>query len=133
MPTEKEYREENLRTSFELSLPRQVDRSLRAQVHSIIGNEYFSVASRECYDMFVTGHFYGCITLCQSVAEGLARFIAERSGMRPPGEFEENVATLRKRNLISEDVCKALLAIHGKDRNDFHHLNKEIERDYKKL
>jgi len=83
--------------------------------------------------MFVAGHYYGCICLVQSVAEGLARFIAEKNGMRPPRGFETNVEKLRKRHLISQDVADALLSIHGKDRNDFHHLNKKIEQDHRKL
>jgi hypothetical protein len=38
---------------------------------------WFEVASTECRDLFRDGHFYGCICLSQSVAEGLGKFILE--------------------------------------------------------
>jgi hypothetical protein len=125
--------EDSLRQTFLQTLPEQVDRHRRAQMHNLIADEFFSAAATECRDMFVAGHFYGCITLCQSVAEGLAKFIAEKSRMHPPGEFEDNVDSLRRRHLISDEVATALLAIHGLDRNNFHHLNKGVEQHYRKL
>lgn len=122
-----------LRGIFELTLDEQASRHQRAMVCPVIPDGFFAEASTQCKEMFVAGYFYGCISLSQSVAEGIARFIAEQSSMKPPDDFKKNVLTLRRRNLISHGVAQSLLAIHGKDRNAFHHLTTHVEQDPVKL
>lgn len=121
-----------LRQDFERTLDAQVDRQLRVEVHPIIGDEFFSVASTECKKMFVAGHYYGCITLCQSLAEGLARFVIKRNGNQGSG-FEKNLRRIRNNEWLSAASLAALQQVHGEDRDDFHHLNPELEQDRRQL
>ena len=124
-----------LRESFRATVACQVQRHMKAKVHNIIPLDFFSAASAECKDMYVAGSFYGCITLCQSVAEGLSKFLAEKNTVRlkESGGFKPRVGRLKKADVISEVAANALDTIHGEDRNRFHHLNKEVEQDCRKL
>lgn len=128
--------ESDLRSQFQAELPSRVERYGKSRVHGIIPNGYFAAASSECRDLYVGGQFYGCITLAQSVAEGLAKFIAEKNGMPQVEEHAAQVNIIRKRGNpppISELTSRAFKAIRGEDRNDFHHLDSDIEQDYIKL
>lgn len=112
---------------------RQTERHLRAKVHDIIPHEFFSAASAECKEMYVTGCFYGCITLCQSVAEGLSKFLAEKNGVRVKNGFTARVGRLKQEGVISEVAADAFDTVHSEDRDAFHHLNNDVEQDHKKL
>jgi len=83
--------------------------------------------------MFVAGSFYGCITLVQSVAEGLGKFLAEKNTIKVYNNHDKLIAELSNRGVISATAREAFKAIRGKDRNDFHHLNKRIPQDRDKL
>jgi len=125
-----------LRERFELHLEDQVDRQARSRVHPFIPAQFFSVASSECRSLFVEGHFYGCITLAQSVAEGIARFLAQKNELGEHDNYRSQINILqrdRSNPVISPVAFAAFRAIHGKDRNDFHHLNPQIEQDRKRL
>lgn len=126
----REEAERWLRAHFEAGLERKVDRYLASRVHTPIPHLFLSAASSECRDHFVDGDFYGCITLAQSVAEGLSKFLAEKKGIPIKKDFEVRVQRLRQAGVITPAAEQAFLAIHGADRNDFHHLNKNIEQDY---
>ncbi len=135
VPTPEEI-ERELRNWFEAELPGRIERRLGSQVHSPIPLDFFSAASSECRELFVNGNFYGCITLSQSVAEGLAKFIAARSKLSVVEDFGQQINILQGKNverMISKDAYAAFRRIHGTDRNDFHHLNKEIEQDWREL
>ena len=112
---------------------RQTERHLRAKVHDIIPHEFFSATSAECKEMYVTGCFYGCITLCQSVAEGLAKFLAEKSNVRVKNGFTARVGRLKQEGVISDMAADAFDTVHSDDRDAFHHLNNNIEQDHEKL
>ena len=112
---------------------RQTERHLRAKVHNTIPHEFFSAASAECKEMYVTGCFYGCITLCQSVAEGLSKFLAEKNTLPVKTGFPERVGRLKNAGVISDAAAGAFDTVHGEDRNDFHHLNNNVEQDHEKL
>lgn len=124
-----------LRSEFEASLPGRVDRYARSRVHPIIPNDFFAAASSECRNLFVAGDFYGCITLAQSVGEGLARFLAEKNGLPVAKEYAAQVNILQKDRsspVISPAAFQAFRSLHGHpsgDRNDFHHLNADVEQD----
>ena len=125
-----------LRGQFQAELAGRIERYSKSRVHGVIPQGYFAPASSECRDLYVSGHFYGCITLCQTVAEGLAKFIAEKNGLPQVEEHIAQVNIIRKRRNpppISELASRAFRAIRGEDRNDFHHLDPEIEQDYIKL
>lgn len=52
--------------------------------------------------------------------------------MKPVADFEKNVLTLQRRQLISAKLQEQLLKIWEK-RNDYHHLNPNIEQDRQQL
>jgi hypothetical protein len=102
--------------------------------HPIIADHYFSSVSSECQDLFKNGFYYACIALSQSVAEAIARFICERSGWNPKDDFHENIRYIMRRK-IEPRVSRDLLVVWGRgsQRNDFHHLNKKVPNERKKL
>ena len=84
--------------------------------------------------MFRDAHYYGCISLTQSVAEALVRFICEKNCCTVAKDFTTNVNRLcgRDREFISTDVKGHLLQIWDQ-RNNFHHLNPSVEQDLETL
>ncbi|HUY36469.1 MAG TPA: hypothetical protein VMV69_27275 [Pirellulales bacterium] len=113
--------EHSLRQDFELTLANRIDRSRRTRVHPAIPSGYFSVASTECRDVFVDGHFYGCITLVQSVAEGLAKFLATNNGITPNKNHLALVNALQKHRsnpVISPQAYAAFRTIRGGKKED---------------
>ena len=125
--------EQFLRERFDATLDRQVRRYVRAKVHKIIPVDFYSAALGECQEMYVAGSFFGCITLCQSVAEGLSRFLAEKNTVPIRNGFICRITRLKNARVISESTAKAFKSVFGEDRNDFHHLNKNVEQDYETL
>jgi|SRR5579863_1385411 len=133
----------------------RVARVQRTRLHRIIPHVWFDAASTECRDMFRDGHFYGCICLSQSVAEGLAKFVLEvhrfkvGKQKRPielcekPGTGRQLIDWLRSlksglyngqpMSVLSEKCLKAFACVEGGDRDDFHHLNKRVITDFTKL
>ncbi len=100
----------------------------------IIPNHYFSYVSSECQLLFESGYYYGCIALCQTVAEALARFMYEKwTGNQPSSKFEVNIRKIKTES-VQPDVSELLANIHGgQQRHDFHHLNKTVPIEYKEL
>jgi hypothetical protein len=138
--TERELVERDLRASFGATIERRVDRQLHSNVHPIICSDFFSEASSECREMYVAGHYYGCISLVQSVAEGLAKFIAGKNNLASKysrdksGVYqEERVGKLVEAGFISANLEKAFMAIVGTDRDQIHHMNRNVETDNEKL
>jgi hypothetical protein len=133
----------------------RVERAQRTRLHRIIPHLWFDSASTECRDMFRDGHFYGCICLSQSVAEGLAKFVLEVHHFRVgkhkrPIELCKKPATGRQlinwlkslriglyngqpMSVLSDKCLKAFECIEGGDRDDFHHLNNSIITDFGEL
>ncbi len=130
--TQKMIIEKDMRQSFEQSLPERMKRYFEIRPHQIVANQYFSAASAECVELFRGGHFYGCIALTQAVAEALVHFLCRRNDWKPDKVFEKNVKKLLKRKFISDSANECLLQIWD-ERNDYHHLNSNIETDTKKL
>lgn len=128
--------ERRMRDNFERSLPTRMERHARIPVQTILPLEFFVEASRELRQLFIDERFYSCIVLAQSVAEGIARFIAEKKGVRVVNDYAAQVNLLqrdRQNPAISQKVFKAFKRVHGKDRNDFHHLNPTVPQDRREL
>ena len=89
--------------------------------------------SSEPGKMYVTGCFYGCITLCQSVAKGLSKFPVAKNSVRVKNGFTARVGRLKTEGVISELDANAFDSVHSDDRDAFHHLNNDIEQDQEKL
>lgn len=128
--------EKLLRQQFEAELQDRIDRYERSRKHNLIPLDFFSAASSECRRLFISGEFYACITLAQSVAEGLAKYIAEKNSRPIIKDYHSQIGHLhnpRNGAVISPATYQEFKAIHGDDRNDFHHLNREVEQDYRQL
>lgn len=137
-----ELRRSHLRSGFDLDFDEQVERLGRVKIQNVLPIQYFSFALVECRDMFVAGHYYGCIGLCQSVAEGVAKFLIEQNAaefqaanvsMKLDGGAYTLSSNLHRAGVISEDARQAFLRVSGQDRNDYHHLNKKVPTDLKQL
>jgi hypothetical protein len=128
-----ELQKDKLRRSFERRLPKMAERRWLTNVQQIIPDGFFAAASTECREMFVGGHFYGCISLCQAVAEGLSKMVANVCKSKKGKDFSDRVDRLLRQNLITREVAEAFHQTHGKDRDDFHHLNSDVEQDVRKL
>jgi hypothetical protein len=101
--------------------------------HPIIPNHYFSYVSSECQLLFKDGYYFGCIALCQSIAEALARFIYEKStgNSATNNTFGANIHKIKN---VQPDVGDLLNEIYGgQQRQDFHHLNETVPTDYEIL
>lgn len=127
-----EWDRQQIRLNDEARFEQRVARASQTKVHKMIPHHWFDKASSECRDIFIDGHFTGCVSLCQSVAEGLVKFLVK---LHPVGKDEDLTRAERLRNagVISDECCQAFLRIRGEDRNHFHHLNEEIITDEVKL
>ncbi len=150
-----EWRRQQIQKDDEGRFEQRVARAQRVNVHRIIPHVWFDAASTECRDLFRDGHFYGCVCLSQSVAEGLARFILEvhrakiGKQKRPieqckkPATGKPLIDMLKKlsggtrngqpMNALSDKCLEAFDCIGGGDRDDFHHLNKSVPTELEKL
>jgi hypothetical protein len=137
------YVEDYLRQEFEHRLKVKVDRTIRVPVQQFAPAHYFAEPTQECRRMFVDGHFFGCITLTQSVAEAIARFVLSKNPqvvVNDPTDHAAVVNALQKDHsspVISRDAFAAFREIRGPrkrkdDRNAYHHLTNEIELDCRK-
>ena len=124
---EEELRED-LKADFDATLSERVKRYINVKPHEISPDQHFAVVSGECAKLYRDGHFYGCIALTQAVAEALVRFLCERNRWRPVNRFERNVEKLRIRTNIPAEMLDSLLKI-WENRDDYHHLNRNIETD----
>lgn len=101
----------------------------------IIAYQYFSYVSSECQLLFNDGHYYGCIALCQSLAEAYARFMCEKWITNSSSKnFKSNIQKIRREG-IQPDVSHLLKDMYGEQqqRNDFHHLNDTVPMEYEEL
>ena len=110
-----------------MRLDSSVQRAEQTDVVQMIPNHYFSAASAEIREMYIAGYFIGAITLSQSVAEGLSRFLCERNRIRryPKKDHLKRVDRLILEKIISLDTKNAFYKIEER-RNDFHHMNENI-------
>ena len=124
--------EKILRIKFEAKLAASISRAKKMNTAPIIPVHYFTPSLVEIRDMFIDGYFIGVISLSQSVAEGLSRFLCERNSLRSPARHLKRIENLSSGGKITAETKDAFEAIH-QGRNDFHHTNKNIETDRSKL
>ncbi len=124
--------EDHIKQEFEQTLASRVARYLKVKQPIMVPYTEFAPASAECALLFRDGHYYGCISLSQAVAEAIARFLCHRNGWKPMKTFEQNVGRLKVRRFISGEINDKLLKI-WENRDDYHHLNPNIEIDREKL
>lgn len=126
--------EQRLRSMFEMKLASLIQRADQTEVIPIIPNHYFSAASSEIREMFIDGYFMGTITLSQSVAEGLSRFLCDRNKLRGylKQEHSKRLIILQSENIITPESKTSFDKIAGW-RNDFHHMNENIKTNRSEL
>lgn len=141
---ERDYTEKQMREDFERNLPARLDRMIRVPIGSIGPLHHFATPILECRRMFIAGHFYGCISLVQAVAEAVARFLLSKNPhltVPDPNEYATVVNTLQ-RDRANPVITPATFAAFGRirgprkgkeDRNVYHHLDEDIELDPVKL
>ena len=129
---DKQQIEESLRAQFDFSLKGRRERYLEARPVGIVPMTHFAAVSAECTELYRDGHFYGSISLAQSVAEAIARFLCEKNGWKAARVFEKNVATLAARKVIDEPTQEIFFTIWER-RDDFHHLNPNVPTDHAEL
>lgn len=129
---EKAQLKDTLQQEFEYSLQQRIDRYLELKPHGIIPNSHFAAVSAECHLLYRDGHYYGTISLTQAVAEALVKFLCKVNGWKPDKVFEDNLEQLEKRGKIVGDLKTKFLEIWQR-RNDYHHLNPQVEQDRQKL
>ncbi len=140
----RELIEVDLRHGFDLTLEDKLARALRIPLQQIAPGHYFADPTKECYEMFVEGHFYGCITLVQAVAEAIVRFLVMKNPQVTVSDIEDYGVCVNalQRDRSNPIISPAAFAAFGKirgprkgkeDRNAYHHLKEEIELDKAKL
>lgn len=130
-----QYIRKSLEELFYLNLDGMVKRKIESDAQPILPGHHFAPVSTECFASYVQGNYYGTISLAQSLAEAIAKHIVEREKLQVSETYDGNVRRLKSSKKISEEIINLIEKIRGsnKDRNNYHHLNKEIEQDNKKL
>ena len=129
---EKAQTEDDLRQEFDQTLSQRVERSIEIKPHGIIPNSHFAAVSAECYFLYRDGYYYGAISLSQAVAEALVKFLCNKNGWKPKKDYEKNLQQLRTRGKITDELVSLFTNV-WKNRDDYHHLNPQIEQDRRKL
>jgi hypothetical protein len=124
---------EQLQRLDETQLAGHIERAARTRIHGVIPNHFFSAVSSECRDVFIDGHYYGCISLAQAVAEGLARFLGDFHQVGARKDPAQRVRQLHAKRTITKSTLDAFLRIWGNDRNTFHHVNPDIPTNHTEL
>lgn len=124
----------NLAQTDAATLDDRVARAMETRVHEIMPG-YFGGASTECRDDYVDGHYYSCISLAKAVAEGISKYVTDRNKIKRQNDFPTRVRRLKDDKFITEAGESALLRIwgSGSERNDFLHMNPEVETDHQRL
>jgi hypothetical protein len=131
-PPECVAREKEMRSSFESGLPHRVERASQIRLQNIIPAHWFAAAASECASMYIAGFFYGAISIAQAYVEALSRFLAETHKTGVKKDVPERWKRLREANVVSDAACNAAFSIFA-ERNDYHHLNKQVEQDFQEL
>ncbi len=117
---------DRLKQEDERTLTERVERRMQVPHSGILPNTRFAPVWTECLNLFGDGHYFGAISLSQSVVEALVRHLCRAHSWRPAENFERNVKKLRERGFIDERIERHLLQI-WEHRDDFHHLNDSVE------
>lgn len=123
---------DTLKQMASLTLEDRVERWCQVMPHDIIPNSHFAAVSMEAYELYRDGHFYGTISLSQSVAEALARFLCEKNNTEPDEQIYWNNIKKLKQLGTDDSLLKPLESI-WQGRNDYHHMNPAVETDRKAL
>jgi len=121
-----------MRASFEAELSYRLRRASSGRLQQFIPAHWFSAAASECAAMYVAGFFYGAISVSQAYVEALSKYLAEHHKIKVGKNTIERCRRLEAKGVLSASVLDAAVRIMN-DRNNFHHLNKDVEQDHQKL
>ncbi len=133
--TERQQLEQSIKNEVLLTLSNRADRFLQVQGDSWVSEGPFAAPLSECVQQFRDGHFFGCISLGQTVLEMLILHEWRvRLKKRPSQEesFDKHVDALHKKKIIS-DQWKAKLKQAWDNRHSFYHLTPAVKADHLKL
>lgn len=122
----------DMRAAFEAELPHRIARATRVELQQFIPAHWFAAAASECASMYIAGFFYGAISVAQAYVEALSLFLAENRGGRVAKDPLERWRRLHREKVVSQGASEAAISVLT-DRNDFHHLNKQIEQEFLRL
>lgn len=126
------HNEALMRAHFEAHISERLRRASSARFQNIIPAHWFAAAASECYGMYIAGFFYGAISRTQAYVEALSKYLAEHHKIRVGKDIAERCRRLRDCDVLSAPGFDAATKILN-ERNDFHHLNKDVEQDFRKL
>ena len=129
---EEEWNAKQMHARFEASFPHRLRRASAVKLQHFIPAHWFAAAASEFAGMYIAGFFYGAISVAQAYVEALSQYLAEHHHVPVRKDPGERCRRLRRKNIISAASLDAALTIID-DRNDFHHLNKDVEQDFQKL
>lgn len=121
-----------MRARFEASIPDRARRAAAVELQQFIPAHWFAAAASECAGMYISGFFYGAISVAQAYVEALSKYLADHHRVRIGKDTAERCRRLHEKGVISANALDAALTIFD-DRNDFHHLNRSVEQDFQKL
>ena len=88
--------------------------------------------------MFISGTFYGTISVAQAYAEALSQFLCDKQLV--PASRKDNATSAKSRwiklcqeKIVTEASRDAAHETLSFSRNHFHHLNDAVEQDHAKL
>lgn len=124
--------EKQMRASFEASLPSRINRAAQIDLQSVIPAQWFAAAASECAGMYISGFFYGTISIAQAYVEALSNFLSTHHKIGAKNAPLLRWKRLEQKGIVSKSAYDAACLVFD-ERNDFHHLNKDIEQNYRKL
>ena len=116
-----------MRARFEAEIPERLRRASLVRLQNIITVYWFSAAASECAGMYIAGFFYGAISVTQAYVEALSKYLAEHHKIRVGKDIAERCWRLRDSGVLSTPAFDAATKILN-DQNDFHHLNKDVDK-----
>jgi hypothetical protein len=132
-PAEQEIVEEQLKAEYLRTLRDRADRWMQVSRLNIVPRGPFASPSAECMELFRDGHFYGCITLTQAVAEAVIKHIywiefPQTNRSKFIG-LQNRLDSLHQNGIVSDEM-KAKVEKLWERRNDFHHLDPSTQQGH---
>ncbi len=109
----------------------RVSRYMEIDTTKLTPNAHWASISVECALLYRDGYFFACIALCQAVTEAIVRDLCKKNNLQCKS-FKAKVNKLHKEGKITL-ICKNAMEEIWKNRNDYHHLNTEVQTDKEKL
>lgn len=124
--------EDTLKADCLSTIGERASRYLELNYIKVTPNAHWASISAQCILLYRDSYYFACIALCQAVAEAIARDLCKKNALPLSKSFETNINRLYREKKISLD-CKGAFETIWRDRNDYHHLNPEVQTETEKL